>query len=627
MYAKVKRVNQSKMNLRAFFNISFKVMKRSLLLFMFFTFSDVLAQTNATRESKVPYEIKFADVIFQLNDVTRYLLSQEVAAISRNTELKKEYLSKLSLVIPSIESIVENANVPSDFKYLSIYNKFQKSLSSTVALEQGVFWCLDIEKAKDVDLIIDDKIDERKHLLMATKGAMVCLKRNQVLYENWGKTLFAHIASREVLKSLETSRKWSGNYIVLDSPSYSSLIQFLAFKWVMEAEFNSFKNPVQSIVYEYKNAIGKSLNLIAADLKMDPKDLLQSNLWLKVNRVPEGDANILVYIPSNKFSEIRMLDEMSRNVGNQNLDLGFPVLKPTPELSKGLGGMFYTSNNLKGIQAEMCDDFVNLAYKANISNKQFLEFNEMTDKDFLQIGQVYYIESKSDKAAIPHHIVKNDETLWDISQQYGVKLSKLLKYNRMETIARLQRGRVIWMQATRPKNKPIEYIEFPLENKDEKPERLKFDDELISQYVETKREEELVEQKPIQDPKKTEVLVETKPKEVFKSEVLTKHQVVPFEETTHVPKNQVVPNEQITVVREVPTTKVTSDKPFSEELMETIDIPKNYEKGYLVHEVKKGETLYRISVNYKVTVNQLYKLNNLNNNIIEVGDKIIVRKY
>ncbi|WP_255036491.1 LysM peptidoglycan-binding domain-containing protein [Lacihabitans soyangensis] len=602
-------------------------MKRSLILFMFFTFSVASAQTNATRESKVPYEIKFADVTFQLNDVTRYLMSQEVAAISRNTELKNEYLSKLSLVIPSIESLVENANVPADFKYLSIYNKFQKSLSASVVLEQGVFWCLDIEKAKDVDLIIDDKIDERKHLLMASKGAMVCLKRNQVLYENWGKTLFAHIASREVLKNLETNRKWSGNYIVLDSPSYSSLIQFLAFKWVMEAEFNSYKNPVQSIVYEYKNAAGKSLNLIAADLKIDPKELLKSNLWLKTNRVPEGDANILVYIPSNKYSEIRMLDEMSRNVGNQNMDLGFPVLKPTPELSKGLGGMFYTSNNLKGIQAEMCDDFVNLAYKADITNKQFLEYNEMTDKDFLQIGQVYYIEAKNDKAAIPHHIVKNDETLWDISQQYGVKLSKLLKYNRMETVGRLQRGRVVWMQTTRPKNKPIEYIEFPIENKDEKPERLKFDDELISQYVESKKEEELEEKPAIVEPKKAEALVENKPKEVFKSEVLTKNEVVPFEEITVVPKSKVQPFEPKLVVKEVPTSKVESAKPFSEELKETIDIPKNYEKGYLVHEVKKGETLYRISVNYKVSVNQLYKLNNLNNNIIEVGDKIIVRKY
>ncbi|HLO43038.1 MAG TPA: LysM peptidoglycan-binding domain-containing protein [Leadbetterella sp.] len=594
---------------------------------MFFTFSVASAQTNVSRESKVPYEIKFADVTFQLNDVTRYLMSQEVAAISRNTELKKEYLTKLSLVVPSIESIMDKANVPDDFKYLSIYNKYQKSLSASVVLEQGVFWGLDIEKAKDVDLIVDDKVDERKHLLMASKGAMVCLKRNQVLYENWGKTLFAHLASRDVLKTLETSRKWSGNYIVLDSPSYSSLIQFLAFKWVLEAEFNSFKNPEPNIVYEYKNAAGKSLNLIAADLKIDPKELLKSNLWLKVNRVPDGDANILVYIPSNKYGEVRMLDEMSRNIGNQNMDLGFPIIKQKPELSKGLGGMFYTINTLNGIQAEMCDDFVNLAYKANISNKQFLDFNEMTDKDFLQIGQVYYIEEKSDKAAIPHHIVKNDETLWEISQQYGVKLSKLLKYNRMETVGRLQRGRVVWMQNTRPKNKPIEYVEFPVENKEDKPERLKFDDELISEYVESKKEEVLVESKPVEEPTRKIPAADPKPKEPFKSEVLSKNQVVPFEETTVVSKTKVEPFEITTVVKEVPTSKVETEKPFSEELKETIDIPKNYEKGYLVHEVKKGETLYRISVNYKVTVNQLYKLNNLNNNIIEVGDKIIVRKY
>jgi membrane-bound lytic murein transglycosylase D len=343
--------------------------------------------------------------------------------------------------------------------------------------------------------------------------------------------------------------------------------------------------------------------------------------------VPDGDANILVYILSNKYGEVRMLDEMSRNIGNQNMDLGFPIIKQKPELSKGLGGMFYTINTLNGIQAEMCDDFVNLAYKADISNKQFLDFNEMTDKDFLQIGQVYYIEEKSDKAAIPHHIVKNDETLWEISHQYGVKLSKLLKYNRMETVGRLQRGRVVWMQNTRPKNKPIEYVEFPVENKEDKPERLKFDDDLISEYVESRKEEVLVESRPVEEPTRKIPATDPKPKEPFKSEVLSKNQVVSFEETTVMSKTKVEPFETTTVVKEVPTSKVETEKPFSEELKETIDIPKNYEKGYLVHEVKKGETLYRISVNYKVTVNQLYKLNNLNNNIIEVGDKIIVRKY
>lgn len=399
------------MNLRAFFNISIEVVKRGVFLFSVFTFFNAAAQDAPIRESKVPFEIKFANVTFQLNDVTRYMLSQEILAFSRNTVLKQEYLKKFALVLPSVEPIVEKARVPDDFKYLSIYNKFQKTVSSSVVLEKGVFWGLDIEKAKDVDLIIDDKIDERKHLLLATRGGMVNLKRDQVLYENWGVTLFSHLASREVLKVLEVNRKWVGNYIVLDSPAYSSLIQFLAFKWVLESEFNSFKNTEQNIVYEYKNGAGKTLNLIAADLKLDPKELLENNLWLKSNRVPEGDANILVVVPASRYTEIRILDEMSRNTAVQNMDLGFPIIASNPKLSKGLGGMFYDINSLKGIQAEMCDDFVNLAYKADISNKDFLEYNDITNRDFLQIGQIYYIQSKNKKASIPHHIVKNDETL------------------------------------------------------------------------------------------------------------------------------------------------------------------------------------------------------------------------
>jgi membrane-bound lytic murein transglycosylase D len=198
----------------------------------------------------------------------------------------------------------------------------------------------------------------------------------------------------------------------------------------------------------------------------------------------------------------------------------------------------------------------------------------------------------------------------------------------METVGRLQRGRVVWMQTTRPKNKPIEYIEFPLENKNESPERLKFDDEVISQYVDTQKEdEELGHKKEITESQKAKALVENQLKEVFKSQVLDKNEVEPIEETILVPKNKVQPFVQTTIVKEVPTSKVESVKLFSEELKEMIDIPKNYAKGYLVHEVKKGETLYRISVNYKVSVSQLHRLNNLNNNFIEVGDRIIVRKY
>ena len=46
------------------------------------------------------------------------------------------------MVIPSIESMVDNANVPADFKYLSIYNKFGQKVFETNNYEDawdGIF--------------------------------------------------------------------------------------------------------------------------------------------------------------------------------------------------------------------------------------------------------------------------------------------------------------------------------------------------------------------------------------------------------------------------------------------------------------------------------------------------------
>jgi LysM repeat protein len=44
----------------------------------------------------------------------------------------------------------------------------------------------------------------------------------------------------------------------------------------------------------------------------------------------------------------------------------------------------------------------------------------------------------------------------------------------------------------------------------------------------------------------------------------------------------------------------------------------------LIHEVKPGETLFRLSRQYRVDVKQIKNWNNLRDNMIEVGQKLIV---
>ncbi|WP_460472468.1 LysM peptidoglycan-binding domain-containing protein [Emticicia fontis] len=593
----------------------------------------------------VPNEVKFANVTFQLNDVTKYLVLNEMKDIQSNRQVLLNKLEKASLFFPIVEPILREQGVPDDFKFLVNYDKYQSSIEKNGIPDSGVYWCLDRQKAEEVDLLINTQVDERKHLILATRGAALCLRRNNVLYNNWGATLYSLIAHKKIINQLEVNRKWANSssneneYIALDSPAYMALLQFLAYKLVIEQEFPAFKPQVPKIVYEYPYSKGKSLNRISAELKVDLTVLNEYNSWLLAKNVPDTDCQVLVVIPINRFSEIRVLTELSKKSVLPTKDLGFPLLKKENDnaKSKGKGGIFYQINNLAGIQAEMCDNAVNLAYKADIPLKKFVEYNDIKENDLLQIGQVYYLEDKSNKASVPFHVVREGETLWSISQTYGVKLVNLLKYNRFETVQRLQRGRIIWLQTTRPKNKPVEYINMP--------DELEAIDAIVRDQSNSEFNEEALNKEPMKidtvvlvdkgnvkvnevislKKSENEDIISAKEKELNSSPLsqeIRKEQTMNLNLPKTVEKSTVISPVQ---TKNEPESNVTpSVKPQSTNTLK--EKTTEQQVNFLYHTVKKDETLFRISVNYNVTVDDLWKLNGLSSNIVKVGVVLKIKR-
>ena len=103
------------------------------------------------------------------------------------------------------------------------------------------------------------------------------------------------------------------------------------------------------------------------------------------------------------------------------------------------------------------DNIAKLALQADIDKSDFLEYNDMRIFDLIVAGQVYYVKSKKKKAKVPFHTVQQGQTLWEISQEYGIAMKWLLKRNRMDKPEALKPGRVLWMRQTRPANVAIEY--------------------------------------------------------------------------------------------------------------------------------------------------------------------------
>ena len=66
------------------------------------------------------------------------------------------------------------------------------------------------------------------------------------------------------------------------------------------------------------------------------------------------------------------------------------------------------------------------------------------------------------------------------------------------------------------------------------------------------------------------------------------------------------------------------DEAVVETGLSTVREPKQYE--VFTHEVKKGDTLYGISKRYDISVGELRRLNNLNDNIISIGQVLNIRR-
>jgi LysM repeat protein len=86
------------------------------------------------------------------------------------------------------------------------------------------------------------------------------------------------------------------------------------------------------------------------------------------------------------------------------------------------------------------DDFEKIAEAFEMVSWQVRRYNDLEKGEELEQGQRIYLQPKKWRAQKDFHVVEEGETMWDISQMYGVKLKKLYKKNNMERGSEPQPG-------------------------------------------------------------------------------------------------------------------------------------------------------------------------------------------
>ncbi|MBN1339093.1 MAG: glucosaminidase domain-containing protein [Bacteroidales bacterium] len=97
------------------------------------------------------------------------------------------------------------------------------------------------------------------------------------------------------------------------------------------------------------------------------------------------------------------------------------------------GRQVFENNGLKFTYAREGDDFYSIARDFAIYAWQIYKYNDLEKNDRLSENQIVYLQRKKNKSTeTAYHKVDFYETMYDISQMYGIKLKKLYKYNNMQ---------------------------------------------------------------------------------------------------------------------------------------------------------------------------------------------------
>ena len=479
----------------------------------------------------VPDTISIGNVRVAIHASAKPIFDKEFAMLGANKKYVASLVNKMRLYFPVIEPILAQGNVPDDFKFLCVQESALNPNAVSTSAAVG-YWQFKLETAKDVGLKVDNEIDERRHILEATRGAVNYFNRNNGVLHNWMSTLLSYRVGLGTIKKLPYTANWANKTeIEVDSSTDWYVIRFLAYKHFWADQLNTLPKADSTSLVTYSNTRGKNLYDLSDELKVSYDDLKRYNAWILKDFVPDDKAYTL-YHPSDVktyLSETPPQDlVLTASVDSTKL------YAPSPSKSK------------------------------RAKNQQIL----------------------SDQFEIRNHVVTEGDNISSIATKYEMKLGELLKLNGIDQNAVIQIGQKIKV------NRSIPMLEIIAQKLDEKSKNAPVAEKTVTQapvvVVEETRKIETIE------PKKSFYIDPADSREiVIKSDKKEAEKII----------------EQTQVVEKAPIVEVEKT---------------NTQAAF--HEVKAGETLFRISKIYQVSVDDLILWNGLGKvPTIQVGQKIKVK--
>ena len=381
---------------------------------------------------KVPEVIDFDKIRLKIDNDTRKEIQNEVDALHVNDKFFQILVDRVNIYFPIIEDILKEENIPEDFKFLALQESalIPDAVSSSNAVG---FWQFKSSTAKLYNLLINENVDERRNIVSSTRAAARYLKNSNFEFDNWIFSLLSYMTGLSGAKLILDDKLYGSKRLEINNETHWYIKRFLAHKIAFQDDINKQNYNYNFSIYDNNEA--KGIETISKTLSVNLDNLKSYNKWLLSSNLP-NDKVYPILIPlkiGNLFSKLKnsVLYKVQSFIGLNNNSLIDQKIISVAEKK-----MIFL-NGLPAIIIDSLDNMSGILKLYNISKKSFLSYNDIRSNENLKFGIPYYFNKKRNRGKVQIYNRRKKESLWEISQIFGVKLNQLKKFNKNNSSDRI----------------------------------------------------------------------------------------------------------------------------------------------------------------------------------------------
>ena len=377
-------------------------------------------------------------------------------AIERFTH--PSYASVMSLAyyyFPMIEEELIRAGLPIELRTLAVIESGLNPIATSKAGARGI-WQFMPSTGKEFGLEINSLVDERCDPRLSTQAACRFFKTIFPMYNDWALTLASYNTgpgnvNKAITRAGGNPKCYSGSfwdvYEFLPEetrkyvPLYMGATYAFAYHRAHGVEVPAPPMPIAVDTIMVSRPMHLEQISSTIDISLDMLKMLNPQYLMQI--IPATSKKYALTLPVERISDYLMHEQeihakdslyLKEYIIHANLE---SKRKETPQTTKSAAAAKYHT-------VAQGETLGAIARKYNITTKQIIEWNKLSNPDALSIGQKLRVSAGSGSPSVQsttkYHTVAKGETLGAIAAKYKTTVKQIVEWNKLSNPDALKLG-------------------------------------------------------------------------------------------------------------------------------------------------------------------------------------------